>query len=137
TNIPASTSNIVAIAQGPLANHVMVLQQPVTILSAANITSGILPDARLSSNVALLNTNQTFTGVNMFNNGGNNFTGNGAGLTGLNGSNVTTGAVADSRLTPNVALRNADQTFTGANTFTAQSAFAGVAVFTNSNVGIG
>ena len=31
-----------------------------------NLTSGTVADARLSANVALLNTNQTFTGSNIF-----------------------------------------------------------------------
>ena len=41
----------------------------LTNLNAANVTSGTLADARLSSNVALRNANQTFTGQNTFNNG--------------------------------------------------------------------
>lgn len=35
-------------------------------LNATNISSGKLPDGRLSANVALLNANQTFTGANTF-----------------------------------------------------------------------
>jgi endosialidase-like protein len=38
------------------------------IVNASNISSGKLPDERLSANVALLNGNQTFTGQNTFNN---------------------------------------------------------------------
>lgn len=38
----------------------------LTSLNASNIGTGTLPDARLTANVALLNTNQTFTGGNAF-----------------------------------------------------------------------
>jgi hypothetical protein len=39
------------------------------LASGANITSGTVPDARLSTNVALLNASQTFSGVNNFGGG--------------------------------------------------------------------
>jgi hypothetical protein len=96
--------------------------------NAANLTSGALPDARLSANVALLNANQAFTGANRFagvvtlTNTGNllfgtgTFSGNGGGLTNLNAANLTA-TVADARLTTNVALLNASQSFTGTNLF--------------------
>jgi len=42
---------------------------------------------------------------------------NGSGLTSLNASQLTSGTVPDTRLSPNVALLNANQTFTGSNTF--------------------
>lgn len=56
----------------------------LTNLNGTMISTGTVADARLSSNVALLNTNQTFTGVNNFNNVSNNFTGSffGNGLVG-------------------------------------------------------
>jgi len=52
----------------------------LTNLNASQIASGTLADARLSTNVALLNGTQTFTGVNTFTNstiftGGNSFAG--------------------------------------------------------------
>jgi len=60
----------------------------LTGLNASSLSSGTVPDMRLSTNVALLNANQTFTGANKFNNAtssfSGNFTGNGAGLTNLN-----------------------------------------------------
>ena len=46
----------------------------LTSLNASQLNSGTVADQRLSSNVALLNTNQTFTGTNVFT-GNNNFTG--------------------------------------------------------------
>ncbi|MGE3309432.1 MAG: hypothetical protein AB7O66_05625 [Limisphaerales bacterium] len=46
--------------------------------------------------------------------GATSFTGNGAGLTALNGNQVTTGTVADARLSGNIPKLNAgNQTFTG------------------------
>ena len=65
----------------------------LTALNASQLTSGTLSDARLSGNVALLNGNQTFIGVNTFSNSGNNFTGkfsgNGAALNQLALNNIT------------------------------------------------
>src|SRR5207253_2956116 len=50
---------------------------------------------------------------------------NGSGLTALNAANLSSGTVADARLSANVALMSANQTFIGSNTFT------GVASSTN------
>jgi trimeric autotransporter adhesin len=47
------------------------------------------------------------------------FAGNGALLTALNGSNVTTGTVADARLSSNVMLLSGTQTVSGTKTFSA------------------
>lgn len=44
--------------------------------------------------------------------------GGGAGLTSLNGSNITLGTVADARLPSNLARLNTGQTFAGTNSFT-------------------
>ena len=45
------------------------------------------------------------------------FAGNGAGLASLNATNLTAGTMPDGRLSTNVALLTANQTFSGANTF--------------------
>ncbi len=45
------------------------------------------------------------------------FAGSGAGLTSLNAGNISSGSLSDSRLSANVALLNANQTFTGRPTF--------------------
>jgi len=70
--------------------------------SAANLSAGTLSDLRLSTNVALLNNAQTFTGAKTLNNAANlftgTFTGPGAGLTGLNASNIAAGTLLDARL---------------------------------------
>ena len=108
----------------------------LTNLNGSQLTAGTVADARLSTNVALLNTNQTFTGVNNFASPGNSFSGvfagNGAALANLNGSQVTAGTVADARLTTNVALLNASQTYTGSNTYNGANNFSGANSFTNS-----
>ena len=91
----------------------------LTNLNASNLVTGTVADARLSGNVALLSGTQTFTGAKTFSAAGNSFTGNGAGLTSLNASNLSSGTIADVRLSTNAALRDATQTFTGVNTFSA------------------
>jgi hypothetical protein len=59
--------------------------------------------------------------------------GSGAGLTNLNATNITTGTLADARLSSNVALLNAPQTFTGNNNFTTTTAFSGPASFSGTS----
>lgn len=57
------------------------------------------------------------------------FTGNGSGLTTLNGTNISSGTVADARLSTNVALLAGTQTLSGAKTFSSLiTASAGVTV---------
>jgi hypothetical protein len=104
-------------------------------LQGTNIT-GTIPDAQLSTNVALLNGSQTFGGANLF--GGavtatnpanvfkGAFSGNGIGLTNLSTTNLV-GILPDARLSTNVALLNGSQTFGGSNVFT------GAVTATNSN----
>jgi hypothetical protein len=105
----------------------------LTNLNASNISSGTVADARLSANVALLNANQAFTGSNSFSgvatlaNPNNTLSGNGSGLTSLNAANISSGTLADPRLSSNVSLLNANQTFSGSNSF------SGVATLANPN----
>jgi hypothetical protein len=63
----------------------------LTLLNASQLTLGTVADARLSSNVARLNTNQTFSGANVFTNFGNSFRGSffGNGLVGWIPTNGT------------------------------------------------
>jgi hypothetical protein len=86
------------------------------LVSASQLT-GSLPAGLLSGtygNPIILNNlgnsfGGTFSGI---------FSGDGSGLTGLNASQLATGTVPDARLSANVALLNANQTFSGANIFT-------------------
>jgi len=74
----------------------------------ASALAGTVPDARLSSNVALLNGNAAFAGsltASVFN-------GSGAGLSNVPSGSLT-GTIADSQLSANIARLNANQTFTG------------------------
>ena len=93
----------------------------LTNLNATLLATGTVADARLTTNVALLNRSSIFTATNNFTNGANSFSGtffgNGLQLASLNATLVATGTLADARLTANVPLLNRDQAFTGANTF--------------------
>jgi hypothetical protein len=88
-------------------------------LNASNINSGTLSDARLSTDVVLagnnnaLTGNNSFSGSNNFSNSGNTFTGDGSGLSNLNASVITSGTLADARLSTDVTL--AGNTFNGDN----------------------
>lgn len=78
---------------------------------------------------------QTFSGALTLANAGNRFNGDGAGLTGLNAGGITRGTLADVRLSANVALRDAAQTFTGTNVFShASNRFTGA--FTGNGGGL-
>jgi hypothetical protein len=87
-------------------------QAPSFYTNAANLT-GILADARLSSNVPRLNATQSFSGATTFSNASSSFAGSGAGLTALNASNLGSGTLPDARLSANVPLLNASNVFTG------------------------
>jgi len=76
-------------------------------LPVTNLT-GTLPDARLSTNVALLNNNVTFRASVT----ATQFNGSGAGLTSLPATNLT-GTLPDARLSTNVALLNGAAHFLG------------------------
>jgi len=106
-------------------------------IGGIQISSAALSDA---ANLAKLNANQTFSGNNTFSSASNSFTGNGVGLTNVNAAqlngqngafyqnagNINAGTLNDARLSNNVALLNALQTFTGANTFSnASNSFTG------------
>ncbi len=117
---PARWLNIAVrpgVSAGAFTN--VVPRQPITVAPyaiAAGSVTGIVPSGSLAG---------TYSGAVTFNNAGNSFAGNGAGLTGLNASQLTSGTVPDARLSANVALRG------GANTF------AGNQTVASGNVGIG
>ena len=95
--------------------------------SASNLL-GTVPSTLISGGysnvVSFSNFTNTFAGT---------FAGNGASLSNLNASQITSGTVADARLSANVALLNGNQTFTGTNTFTNSDFFTGPNSFTGSN----
>ncbi|MGA2750079.1 MAG: hypothetical protein ABSG59_15000 [Verrucomicrobiota bacterium] len=109
TSYPVSLSGVISVAAGNY--HVLALRG-----------TGNFATARLAG----LNQVNAFTGVNSFDNPANNFAGNGAGLTSLNASSLSSGTVADTLLSANVALLDGNQSFTGANTLgNASNVFAG------------
>lgn len=90
----------------------------LTGLNGSNIASGTVADIRLSANVTL--QGNTFNGVSQLVQttvGGSLPALSGANLTSLNASNVSSGTLADGRLSTNVDLLNANQTLTGSKTF--------------------
>jgi hypothetical protein len=92
--------------------------------------------AGYTNSVSLTNANNQFQGAfaGSFSGAFNGvFAGNGLALTNFDGAHVTTGTVADARLSTNVALLNTNQTFAGSNIFTGNDTFNGVNTFTNFN----
>jgi hypothetical protein len=88
------------------ASNAVVLTAP---LQGTNL-SGTIPDARLSTNVALLSSNVNFSGGVI----ATNFTGNGYGLSNVPATSLI-GTIPDARLSANVALQsNPDLNFAGA-----------------------
>jgi hypothetical protein len=91
-NIAIDSSRIVdgTIAEVDLADGA-VSDAKISSVDASKLTGTIL-DTLLSPNVAFTFANQTFTGVNTFNNAGNDFigsfTGNGSGLTSVSASTL-------------------------------------------------
>ena len=97
---------------------------------AATQLVGTLPSAQISGSyfgsVNFTNGNNAFLG---------SFAGNGLNLTNLNGSLISTGTLADARLSTNVALLDRAQTFSGVNVFNnATNSFTG-SFFGNGLVG--
>lgn len=86
----------------------------LTSLNGSNISSGTIADARLSTNVTL--QGNTFNGNNQLvqlSGTGALPALNGSALTTLNGSNISSGTIADARLSSNVTLKG--NTFNGAS----------------------
>jgi hypothetical protein len=100
-----------------------VLPVPYAIFSTtASNLAGTVSSSQLTGTVPSAQISGTYSNPVNFTNGGNNFsgtfTGNGAALNSLNASQLSSGTVADARLSANVALLNNNQTFSGANNFT-------------------
>jgi hypothetical protein len=85
----------------------------ITNINASSLAFGTVDDERLSANVPLLDGNTAFTAsLSAPVVSAGSFNGNGASVTGMDASNLSSGTVADARLSSNVPLRAA-----GANTF--------------------
>jgi len=84
-------------------------RQPLTAtpyaITAGNLT-GTLPASQLSGLLPGPSLGGTYPGAVTFNNAANSFTGSGAGLTGLNASQLTSGTVPEARLGANLARTN-------------------------------
>jgi hypothetical protein len=103
-------------------------RQPLTptpyavFANTASNLSGTLPSTQLSGALPSAQISGTYSGAVTFSNSANSFigafSGTGSSLSNLNASHLTSGTVADARLSANVPLLNGNQTFTGANTFT-------------------
>jgi hypothetical protein len=103
-------------------------RQPLTptpyavFANTASNLSGTLPSTQLSGALPSAQISGTYSGAVTFSNSANSFIGTfrggGSSLSNLNASQLTSGTVADARLSTNVALLNANQIFTGANNFT-------------------
>jgi hypothetical protein len=92
----------------------------LTSLNGSNISSGTVADTRLSTNVTLLGN--TFNGANQLvqlEASGVLPTLSGTNLTGLSAGNISSGTLDDSRLSSNVGLTNASQTYSAQQTFAA------------------
>ena len=134
TNIPSGLNDVVSIAAG--GAHSLALKSDGTVVAWGLNTSGqtnvpvglnniiaiagsefnslAIRTASASVRLALLTQATVFQdSVSAV-----SFAGNGTGLTNLNASQVTSGTISDSRLSANVALLNATQTFIGTNSFT-------------------
>jgi hypothetical protein len=115
-------------------------------LNASNLSSGTVPDARLSTNIALRDQANTFTGINTFTNVANSFSGNGSGLTNVdaatlagqsgsfyrNAANLNAGTLSDLRLSSNVTLQG--NSFNGASELVQLTATGALPALDGSNV---
>ncbi|MBE0540623.1 MAG: hypothetical protein IH623_04470 [Verrucomicrobia bacterium] len=120
----ATTAGSAATFTDPLAGDVTGNQQATVVASVGGLTAAEVASGANAANAGTdANTPDTIVmrdGAGHFAAGditANSFSGGGSGLTALNASSLTTGTLADDRLSSNVALLDAHQTFSGANTF--------------------
>jgi hypothetical protein len=119
-------------------------------MSAAFLTSGTLPDARIAitgvtqhqasiTGTGILNSGSINTGFGNINIGTSIFSGNGSGLTTLNASNLSSGTVADGRIAASsITQHQASITGTGAlNSGSITSGFGSIDIGTDTFTGNG
>lgn len=126
TSVPAATFSSTAVLA---TNATLLNNQPASFYSSANnIASGTLADARLSTNVPRLNAaSSTFTGTVAAPTFTGALSGTATNATQLNGqsalfyqnaANLTSGLLADARLSTNIPRLDASNIFSGSsNTF--------------------
>ena len=115
-----------------LSPRQFITSVPYAIFSgAASNLLGMLPATQLSGTLPSAQISGTYTGPVNFSNSANlfqgAFNGDASSLSNLNASQLTTGTVEDARLSGNVALLNADQSFAGANQFNGVNTFTNMA----------
>jgi hypothetical protein len=115
-----------------------LLPVPYAIFAgAASNLLGSLATTQLNGTLPSAQINGTYSSAVSFSNSANHFAGtfggDGSSLSNLNASRLTSGTVADARLSANVALLNTNQTFTGSNIFTGFNFFNGTNNFTGVN----
>jgi hypothetical protein len=108
-------------------------RQPLTpvpyaiFANTASNLSGSLPATQLNGTLPSAQIGGMYISAVTFSNSANYFTGtfigDGSSLSNLNAARLTSGALADVRLSTNVPLLNANQTFSGANTFNGANSF--------------
>ena len=86
-----------------------------TMGDASDLTTGTLPDARLSSNIVSIAGTQTLTNKSI---SSGQITGLAAVATSASAADLSTGTLSDSRLSTNVLLLTGSQTITGTKTLT-------------------
>lgn len=113
-----------------------ILPVPYAVFAnGASNVFGPLPAAQLSGTIGSSQIAGTYANAVNFSSGGNTFAGvfagSGGALSNLNGSQITSGTVADARLSANISQLNQSQTNSGNSTFTGNNQFNGANSFTN------
>ena len=103
------------------ASDVLILSDATLRRAATGTTTIDLLDATGTTTLSLLNSGAGQVADLLVEGtvSANSFSGSGSGLTSLNADNISSGTVADARLSSNVALLNATQTFTQLTGFSA------------------
>ncbi len=122
--VTADTARQVTNFTGTLGGDVTGSQSSTVVARVGGLSAAALASGAAAANSAT-RTNLPETLVKRGTDGGFSagtisaaFVGSGAGLTNLNADKLASGSLPDARLSANVALLNANQSFSGSNTFT-------------------